>query len=126
MNKPTDNALRQVLQEEPGYRLSPNFAFRTLQRVEEQARKQRKKAEQRLFWTTVSLAALLAAGGAAWQWMAYGEMWQSIGEQMAGSFRDIDLAPYGGIGLLVLTLLVLDLGMRHAYHTRRRKNLKHG
>ncbi len=125
MNKPKDDALRQVLQEAPGYRLSPNFCFRTLQRVEAQARKQRKRAERRLFWTTVSLAALLVAGGTACLWIAYGEMWQTIGEQVAESFQRIDLAPYGGIGLLVLMLLVLDLGMRYAYHARQRRSSRH-
>jgi len=126
MNKPKDDALRQVLQETPGYHLSPNFCFRTLQRVEEQARKQRKKAEQRLFWTTVSLAMLLVAGGVVCLRMACGEMWQTLREQVAESFQNIDLAPYGGLGVLVLILLVLDLGMRHAYHARQRRNLKRG
>ena len=124
MNKPKDDALRQVLQETPGYRLSPNFCFRALQRAEEQARKQRKRAERRLFWTTVSLAALLAAGGTVCLRIACGEMWQSLWKQVAESFQSIELAPYGGIGLVVLILLALDLGMRYAYHARRRRSLK--
>ena len=67
---------------------------------------------------------LLAAVGVVCLRIACGEMWQSLWKQVAESFQSIELAPYGGIGLVVLILLALDLGMRYAYHARRRRGLK--
>ena len=56
--------------------------------------------------------------------IACGEMWQNLWKQVAESFQSIELAPYGGIGLVVLLLLALDCVNRHAYHARRRRSLK--
>ena len=47
--KQQDPALKQVLQEQEDIRLSPNFCYRTLQRVEELARQRRQREERRFF-----------------------------------------------------------------------------
>ena len=44
--KQQDPALKQVLQEQEDIRLSPNFCYRTLQRVEELARQRRQREER--------------------------------------------------------------------------------
>ena len=60
--KQQDPALKQVLQEQEDIRLSPNFCYRTLQRVEELARQRRQREERRFFRAIVATAACLAAG----------------------------------------------------------------
>lgn len=45
-----DKGLKRAIKEQPQFRLSTNFTFRTMQKVEEAARLHEKKIEQRMNW----------------------------------------------------------------------------
>ena len=49
-----DKGLKRAIKEQPQFRLSTNFTFRTMQKVEEAARLHEKKIEQRTLWQLLS------------------------------------------------------------------------
>ena len=60
-----DKGLKRAIKEQPQFRLSTNFTFRTMQKVEEAARLHEKKIEQRTLWATIIASLLLLASGIA-------------------------------------------------------------
>ena len=64
MNELKDKALRKALKREENMpHLSPNFCFRTLQRIDELARLREKQAERRQLAAITTAAVLLAGSG---------------------------------------------------------------
>lgn len=122
MNEPKDKALRKALkQEEDMPRLSPNFCFRTLQRIDELARLHERQAERRQL-AAITLAAMLLAGGGLFVLLhffrenlrqAFALLWETG--------RNADFGPALFFALPVLILLVFDYVMRRAYYSRRKK-----
>lgn len=116
MKQPTDNALREALREGTDFRLSPNFCFRTLQQVEQLARKRRQQYERRLLWATVAASVVLVAGCAVTLYICCSHILRQAFQTLADNFRELNLFPYLYIGVQVLLLLGFDLGMRQFYH----------
>ncbi len=56
-----DKGLKRAIKEQPQFRLSTNFTFRTMQKVEEAARLHEKKIEQRTLGATI-IASLALTG----------------------------------------------------------------
>lgn len=125
-----DNALRQALQRDgQEAHLSPNFSFRTMQRVAERARLRRRQSERRLL-TAIVAASVVLAGGGAWALIrmcgpelrrAFALMWPAEGWQMNEPLLSI-----AGPCLLISALLALDFGLRRAYFRRVVKRRKKG
>ena len=63
--KQKDKGLMKAVKEQPQFRLTSNFTFRTMQKVEEAARLHEKKIEQRTLWATIIASLLLLASGIA-------------------------------------------------------------
>ena len=60
-----DKGLKRAIKEQPQFRLSSNFTFRTMQKVEEAALLREKRMEQRTLWATIIASLLLLASGIA-------------------------------------------------------------
>ena len=54
-----DKGLKRAIKEQPQFRLSSNFTFRTMQKVEEAALLREKRMEQRTLWATIIASLLL-------------------------------------------------------------------
>ena len=118
--KQKDKGLRKAMQEPVPFRLPTNFAYRTMQKVEEAVRLRERRQERRMLLATIAASLLLCAGGTA----AVIHYW---GESLKGMFANTAAAcgrmgdSWSGwwmLSVLVLVLLVFDYAMRRAYFKR--------
>lgn len=58
----TDKGLKKAIERQPAFRLPTNFTYRTLQRIEEEARARERRAERRvsILWI-ITLSAMLGS-----------------------------------------------------------------
>lgn len=124
--KQQDPALKQVLQEQEDIRLSPNFCYRTLQRVEELARQRRQREERRFFRAIVATAACLAAGCVITLYIYCGESLGAAFGSLLTAFTGPAFSTCLQLGVLILLLLGLDHGMRRMYQSHKKKASRHG
>ena len=118
-----DKGLRKAMKTSVSPRLSTNFTFRTMLKVEEAIRLKELKQERRMFWITVVSSVLLLVGGGVVIACFCGPEFMAMFSSLFTSFAQLDLfgSPYGFLSLAVLFLLGFDYWMRRAYFKRHGK-----
>ena len=119
----TDKGLRKAVKASASPRLSTNFTFRTMQKVEEVIRLQELKQEKRILWATIATSVILLVGGGVVIAHFSGDVFLEIFTNIFTTFAQLDLlsSPYVFLSLTVLLLLGFDYWMRRAYFKRHSK-----
>lgn len=120
---PKDKGLRKAMKTSVSPRLSTNFTFRTMLKVEEALRLKELKQERRMFWITVVSSVLLLVGGGVVIAHFCGPEFMAMFTTLFTSLSQLDLfgSPYVFLSLAVLLLLGFDYWMRRAYFKRHGK-----
>ena len=119
----TDKGLRKAMKASASPRLSTNFTFRTMLKVQEAIRLKEQKQEKQMFWATVAASVFLLVGCV----VVIGHFWDDVFLAMFTNvftaFARLDLlsSPYVFMSLAVLLLLGFDYWMRRAYFLRHSK-----
>ena len=87
----TDKGLRKAMQEPMPYRLSSNFAFRTMQKVEEAARRKEQKQERWMWISLVAASICLLVAGALTLHIYWGNEMVETFVNLKESFDRLDL-----------------------------------
>ena len=118
-----DKGLRKAMKTKESPRLSSNFTFRTMLKVQEAIRLKEQKQEKQMFWATIAVSIFLLVGCG----VVIGYFWGDVfGEMFANVFTvfarlDLLSSPYVFLSLAVLLLLGFDYWMRRAYFKRHSK-----
>ena len=117
-----DKGLRKAMKTSVSPRLSTNFTFRTMLKVEEVLRLKERKQERRMFWATVVASVFLLVGCGVVIACFFGTEFMAMFSNLFTSFAQLDLfgSPYAFLSLAILLLLGLDYWMRRAYYKRHR------
>ena len=115
-----DKGLRKAMKTSVSPRLSTNFTFRTMLKVEEVLRLKERKQERRMFWATVVASVFLLVGCGVVIACFFGTEFMAMFSNLFTSFAQLDLfgSPYAFLSLAILLLLGLDYWMRRAYFKR--------
>ena len=118
-----DKGLRKAMKASASPRLSTNFTFRTMLKVEEAIRLKELKQEKRLFWATIAASVFLLVGGGVVIAYFWGDVFLAMFTNVFTAFARLDLlsSPYAFLSLAVLLLLGFDYWMRRAYFKRHSK-----
>ena len=118
-----DKGLRKAMKIKESPRLSSNFTFRTMLKVQEAIRLKEQKQEKQMFWITVVVSVLLLTGGGVVITLFWGDLFSEMFSNFFTSFVRLDLfaSPYWFLSLAIFLLLGLDYWMRHAYNKRHGK-----
>ncbi len=125
MNKYTkDKGLRRAIQAQPQHQLPSNFAYLTMQKVEETARLRQKKADRRTFWLTVAASAVIAVTGIGGLFFTFGDsLFLSFAKVLHHDIPALQFPPIFTFLMVVFPLLLLfDYGMRQWHHKRHSRN----
>ena len=119
----TDKGLRKAMKTSVPSRLSTNFTFRTMLKVEEAIRLKDLKQEKRMLWATIAASVFLLVGGGVVIAYFCGPEFMAMFTTLFTSFSQLELfgSPYVFLSLAVLLLLGFDYWMRHAYFKRHGK-----
>ena len=119
----TDKGLRKAMKIKESPRLSTNFTFRTMLKVEEAIRLKELKQEKQMFWATVAASVFLLVGGGVVIGYFWGDVFLAMFTNAFTAFARLDLlsSPYVFLSLAVLLLLGFDYWMRWAYFKRHSK-----
>ena len=118
-----DKGLRKAMKASASPRLSTNFTFRTMLKVEEAIRLKELKQEKRLFWATIAASVFLLVGGGVVFACFWGDAFLEMVTNVFVAFARLDIlsSPYAFLSLAVLLLLGFDYWMRRAYFKRHSK-----
>ena len=118
-----DKGLRKAMKASASPRLSSNFTFRTMLKVQEAIRLKEQKQEKQMFWATVAASVFLLVGGGVVIGYFWGDVFLAMFTNAFTAFARLDLlsSPYVFLSLAVLLLLGLDYWMRWAYFKRHSK-----
>ena len=118
-----DKGLRKVMKTSASPRLSTNFTFRTMLKVQEAIRLKEQKQEKQMFWATVAASVFLLVGGGVVIGYFWGDVFLTMFTNVFTAFARLDLlsSPYVFLSLAVLLLLGFDYWMRRAYFKRHSK-----
>ena len=118
----TDKGLRKVMQEPMPYRLPSNFTFRTMQKVEEAARRKEQKQERWMWFSLVAASVCMLVAGVLTLHIYWGEEMVETFSSLEQSFARLDLlsSPYWMLSVLFFILMGFDYWMRRAYYKRHR------
>ena len=121
--KQTDKGLRKAMKTSVPPRLSTNFTFRTMLKVEEAIRLRELKQEKRMLWATIVGSMFLLVGGGVLIGHFWGDVFLAMFTNVFTAFARLDLlsSPYAFLSLAVLLLLGFDYWMRRAYFKRHEK-----
>ena len=119
----TDKGLRKAMKTSVPSRLSTNFTFRTMLKVEETIRLKEQKQEKQMFWATVAASVFLLVGGGVIIAYFWGDAFLEMVTHVFTTFARLDIlsSPYVFLSLAVLLLLGFDYWMRRAYFKRHGK-----
>ena len=119
----TDKGLRKAMKTSVSPRLSTNFTFRTMLKVEEAIRLKELKQEKRMLWATIAASVFLLVGGGVLIGHFWGDVFLAMFTNVFTAFARLDLlsSPYAFLSLAVLLLLGFDYWMRRAYFKRHEK-----
>ena len=118
-----DKGLKKAMKASASPRLSTNFTFRTMLKVEEAIRLKELKQEKRLFWATIAASVFLLVGGGVVIACFWGDAFLEMVTNVFVAFARLDIlsSPYAFLSLAVLLLLGFDYWMRRAYFKRHSK-----
>ena len=118
-----DKGLRKAMKMKESPRLSSNFTFRTMLKVQEAIRLKEQKQEKQMFWATVVASVFLLVGGGVVIAYFWGDVFLAMFTNVFTAFARLDLlsSPYAFLSLAVLLLLGFDYWMRRAYFKRHSK-----
>ena len=121
--KQTDKGLRKAMKTSVPPRLSTNFTFRTMLKVEEAIRLRELKQEKRMLWATIVGSMFLLVGGGVVIAYFWGDAFLEMVTHVFTTFARLDIlsSPYVFLSLAVLLLLGFDYWMRRAYFKRHGK-----
>ena len=119
----TDKGLRKAMKTSVSPRLSTNFTFRTMLKVEEAIRLKELKQEKRMLWATIAASVFLLVGGGVIIAYFWGDAFLEMVTHVFTTFARLDIlsSPYVFLSLAVLLLLGFDYWMRRAYFKRHGK-----
>ena len=119
----TDKGLRKAMKTSVPPRLSTNFTFRTMLKVEEAIRLKELKQEKRMLWATIAASVFLLVGGGVIIAYFWGDAFLEMVTHVFTTFARLDIlsSPYVFLSLAVLLLLGFDYWMRRAYFKRHSK-----
>ena len=119
-----DKGLRKAMKTSVSPRLSTNFTFRTMLKVEEAIRLKELKQEKRMLWATIAASVFLLVGGGVIIAYFWGDAFLEMVTHVFTTFARLDLlsSPYAFLSLAVLLLLGFDYWMRRAYFKRHGKD----
>ena len=118
-----DKGLRKAMKTSASPRLSTNFTFRTMLKVQEAIRLKELKQEKQMFWATVAASIFLLVGCGVVIGYFWGDVFLAMFTNVFTAFARLDLlsSPYVFLSLAVLLLLGFDYWMRRAYFKRHSK-----
>ena len=118
-----DKGLRKAMKASASPRLSTNFTFRTMLKVQEAIRLKEQKQEKQMFWTIVAASVFLLMGGGVIIGYFWGDIFLAMFTNVFTAFARLDLlsSPYAFLSLAVLLLLGFDYWMRRTYFKRHSK-----
>ena len=118
-----DKGLRKAMKASVPPRLSTNFTFRTMLKVEEAIRLRELKQEKRMLWATIVASVFLLVGGGVVIACFWGDAFLEMFSNVFISFARLDLfsSPCLFLSLAVFLLLGFDYWMRRAYFKRHNK-----
>ena len=118
-----DKGLKKAMKIKESPRLSTNFTFRTMLKVQEAIRLKELKQEKQMFWATVAASVFLLVGGGVVIGYFWGDIFLTMFTNVFTAFARLDLlsSPYVFLSLAVLLLLGFDYWMRRAYFNRHSK-----
>ena len=119
-----DKGLRKAMKTSVSPRLSTNFTFRTMLKVEEAIRLRELKQEKRMLWATIAASVFLLVGGGVVIAYFWGDAFLEMVTHVFTTFARLDIlsSPYAFLSLAVLLLLGFDYWMRRAYFKRHGKD----
>ena len=119
----TDKGLKKAMKASVPPRLSTNFTFRTMLKVEEAIRLRELKQEKRMLWATIVGSMFLLVGGGVVIAYFWGDAFLEIVTHVFTTFARLDIlsSPYVFLSLAILLLLGFDYWMRRAYFKRHSK-----
>ena len=122
--KQTDKGLRKAMKTSVSPRLSTNFTFRTMLKVEEAIRLRELNQEKRMLWATIAASVFLLVGGGVLIGHFWGDVFLAMFTNVFTAFARLDIlsSPYAFLSLAVLLLLGFDYWMRRAYFKRHGKD----
>ena len=118
-----DKGLRKAMKASASPRLSTNFTFRTMLKVQEAIRLKELKQEKQMFWATIAASIFLLVGGGVVIGYFWGDVFLTMFTNVFTAFARLDLlsSPYAFLSLAILLLLGFDYWMRRAYFKRHSK-----
>lgn len=118
-----DKGLRKAMKIKESPRLSSNFTFRTMLKVQEAIRLKEQKQEKQMFWAIVAASVFLLLGCGVVIGHFWGDVFLAMFTNAFTAFARLDLlsSPYVFLSLAVLLLLGFDYWMRRAYFKRHSK-----
>ena len=118
-----DKGLRKAMKTSVPPRLSTNFTFRTMLKVEEAIRLRELKQEKRMLWATIVGSMFLLVGGGVVIAYFWGDAFLEMVTHVFTTFARLDIlsSPYVFLSLAILLLLGFDYWMRRAYFKRHSK-----
>ena len=119
-----DKGLRKAMKASVSPRLSTNFTFRTMLKVEEAIRLKELKQERRMFWATVVASVFLLVGGGVVIACFWAEEFMEMFTTLFTSFAGLDILSSPSFFLSIATVILLgfDYWMRRAYFKRHGKD----
>lgn len=115
-----DNGLKKALQKPMPYRLSTNFTFRTMQKVDEAVRLKERKQERWMLFVTVLTFMVLLAISVLVVTVYWGQGLTTAFQELARSitkFQESE-SPWGILLVISIFLMLFDHWMRHVYFKR--------
>ena len=118
-----DKGLKKAMKIKESPRLSTNFTFRTMLKVQEAIRLKEQKQEKQMFWAIVAASVFLLVGCGVVIGHFWGDVFLAMFTNVFTAFARLDLlsSPYAFLSLAVLLLLGFDYWMRRAYFKPHRK-----
>ena len=118
-----DKGLKKAMKIKESPRLSTNFTFRTMLKVQEAIRLKELKQEKQMFWATVVASVFLLVGCGVVIGHFWGDVFLAMFTNTFTAFTRLDLlsSPYAFLSLAVLLLLGFDYWVRRAYFKRHSK-----
>ena len=119
-----DKGLRKAMKTSVSPRLSTNFTFRTMLKVEEAIRLKELKQERRMFLATVVASVFLLVGGGVVITYFWAEEFMEMFTTLFTSFAGLDILSSPSFFLSIATVILLgfDYWMRRAYFKRHGKD----